>query len=136
MRNATRDITLYNYFWDAGEDRDKCKRTLISGASVFVQTQVNVGKEGLSSASVFTVRIPESSVHETYVTPKVFQKLAGKGGFFTLGKGDKIVLGNAPEEAPTAADLESAYGNDQVMTVTGVTDNRDKREPHWKVVGE
>lgn len=136
MRNANQVITLYNYFWNPDADRDECKRTLISGASVFAQTQVNVGKEGVSAASVYTIRIPECSVKETYVSPKQFQNLDGKDGFFTLGKGDKIVLGSAPEEAPTQGELESIYGGDQVMTITGVTDNRGKRESHWKVTGQ
>lgn len=136
MRNADKTITLYNYFTDAETGYDTCQRLQIDGASAFVQTQVNVSKEGLASASVYTLRISETSASAKYVTPKQFVELENKKGFFTLAKGDKIVLGIAEEETATPAYLESKYGNDQVMTITGVTDNRDKREPHWKVVGE
>lgn len=136
MRNADKVITLYNYFTDAETGYDTCQRVQIDGASTFVQTQVNVSKEGLASASVYTVRIPEMSVSPLYVTPRQFLELPDKSGYFTLSKGDKIVLGLAEEETATPAYLESKYGNDQVMTITGVTDNRDKREPHWKVIGE
>lgn len=136
MRNADKAITLYNYYTDTATGYDTSRRTVINGVSTFVQTQVNVSKEGLAAASVYTVRIPEKSVSEKYVTPKQYLELSDKSGYFTLSKGDKIVLGLAEEETATAAYLESKYGNDQVMTITGVTDNRDKREPHWKVVGE
>lgn len=136
MRNARKTITLYNYYADYSTGYDTCKRTVISGVSVFIQTQVNVSKDGLASASVCTIRIPASSVQEAYVTPKDFQKAENKSGIFTLAKTDKIVLGIAEEETPTSAHLESTYGNDHVMTITGVTDNLDKREPHWKVVCE
>lgn len=136
MRNADKTITLYNYFTDLETGYDTCKRVQIDGASTFVQTQVNVSKEGLSSASVYTIRIPEASVSAQYVTPKQFLELSDKTGYFTLAKGDKIVLGKAEEEDATSAYLENKYGNDQVMTITGVTDNLDKREPHWKVIGE
>lgn len=136
MRNADKTITLYNYYLDQQTGYDTCKRSQIDGVSTFVQTKVNVSKEGLASASVYTVRIPESSAEEQYVTPKQFLELDDKTGYFTLSKGDKIVLGVAEEETATPAYLESKYGNDQVMTITGVTDNRDKREPHWKVTGE
>lgn len=136
MRNAEKTITIYNYFTDVETGYDTCQRVQIDGVSTFVQTQVNVSKEGLASASVYTIRIPEESVSAKYVTPKQFLELADKTGHFTLSKGDKIVLGPAKEETATPAYLESKYGNDQVMTITGVTDNRDKLEPHWKVVGE
>lgn len=136
MRNADKTITLYNYFTEFETGYDTSRRTVVNGASAFVQTQVNVSKEGLAAASVYTIRIPEKSVAEKYVTPKQYLELPDKSGYFTLSKGDKIVLGLAEEETATAAYLESKYGNDQVMTVTGVTDNRDKQEPHWKVVGE
>lgn len=136
MRNADKTITLYNYFTDTETGYDTCQRLQIDGASAFVQTQVNVSKEGLASASVYTLRIPGTSVSANYVTPKQFVELESKKGFFTLAKGDKIVLGIAEEETATPAYLESKYGNDQVMTITGVTDNRNKREPHWKVIGE
>lgn len=136
MRNADKTITMYNYFTDVETGYDTCKRLQIDGVSTFVQTQVNVSKEGLAAASVYTIRIPETSVFAQYVTPKQFLELSDKTGYFTLSKGDKIVLGVAEEETATAAYLENKYGNDQVMTITGVTDNLDKREPHWKVVGE
>lgn len=136
MKNANQDITLYNYYLDQETGYDTCKRLYIQGVSTFVQTKVGVSKDGFASADVYTLRIPEESVTEKYVTPAQFDRLTDKTGCFTLKNGDKIVLGFASEETQTQAALESEYGNEQVLTIVSVTDNRDKRSPHWKVVGK
>lgn len=133
MRNADKTITLYNYFLDPDTGYDAVRRTLIVGVSAFCETRVNVEKEGLASADVYTLRIPAES-SPGYATSKEYAALSDKAGRWTLAKGDKIVFGVAEEENPRKADLEKRYDN--VVTITGVTDNRGKREPHWKVVGE
>lgn len=136
MKNAGKDITLYNYYLDPDTGYDACQRLYIQGVSAFVRTQVNVSKEGLAPADVYTVRIPEESVPAKYVPPKQFKELEDKTGYFTLAKADKIVLGLSEAKTPTPAYLESTYGNGRTLTITGVTDNRDKLAPHWKVTGE
>lgn len=136
MKNAEQYITLYNYYLDPVTGYDTCQRLYIQGVSAFAQTQVNVSKEGLASADVYTLRIPEATVTAQYATPKQFQAMEDKSGYFTLSEMDKIVLGYAKESTPTPAELQSAYGNGMVLTITGVTDNRGKRAPHWKVTGK
>lgn len=136
MKNATQDITLYNYYLDPATGYDTCQRLYLQGVSVFAQTKVEVSKDGLASADVYTLRIPETVATAQYVTPRQFQELEDKTGYFTLSEADKIVLGCAKEETPTPAQLESVYGNGMVMAITGVTDNRGKRAPHWKVTGK
>lgn len=134
MENALQSITLYNYYMDPDTGYDAVKRTFIPGVSVLAQTKVSVDKSGLSDASVFTILIPEESVKEVFLRPTAFAAQEDKAGFFTLGKGDKIVLGCAEEESPRQADLERRYGADYAVTIIGVTDNRGKRGGHWKVV--
>ncbi len=134
MRNADKEITLFNYFNDPVTGYDNCKRTHFKGASVFAQTQVNVDKDGLASADLYTIRIPEEAAEADYLRPGEFNQLEDKGNAFTLAKGDKVVLGHADDDNPRPGDLEKKYGNEFVVTVTGVTDNRGKREPHWKVI--
>ena len=136
MRNADKTVTLYNFYMDASTGYDTVQRVLLAGVSAFIQTQVSVDNDGLAAADLYTLRIPEASFPAEYVIPAQFASLTDKTGYFTFSKGDKIVLGVAPEEKPTAAQLEKTYGTEQVMTVTGVTDNRGKREPHIKVVGQ
>lgn len=133
MRNADKTITIYNYTQDPETGYDMAHRTQISGVSAFCETKVTVDKEGLMSADLYTVRIPEEAA-SGYATPKEFDALTDRTGRFTLAKGDKIVIGVADDENPRPGDLEKKY--DRVLTITGVTDNRGKREPHWKVIGE
>ena len=40
MKNATQDITLYNYYLDPVTGYDTCQRLYIQGVSVFAQTKV------------------------------------------------------------------------------------------------
>lgn len=133
VKNADKTITVYNFFLDPVTGYDVSKRTQIDGVSAFCQTKVNVSKDGMASADLFTIRIPEE-VAPGYAPPKEFATLTDKTGRFTLAKGDKIVIGVATEEAPTQSNLEKKY--DTVVTITGVTDNRGKHSPHWKVTGE
>ena len=137
MKNAVRDITLYNYYRDTSpeEEHDTCSRLYISGVSVFCENGVNADKEGFSSSSVYTVRIPENSVKAKYAEPFEFDSLGDKEGYFTLREGDRIVLGMSGEKAPSRARLEELYGRN-VLVITGVTDNRGKRAPHYKVMGK
>ena len=136
MRNADKEITLFN-FYPSQEDPNifLSKRTNISGASVFAQTKVVVYKDGLHAANVYTIRIPESTV-PNYLPPANFKELSDMSDAFTLAPKDKIVLCYADDENTTEAALEDKYGRDYVVTITGVTDNRGKLEPHWKVIGE
>lgn len=113
MRNADKEITLYNYYLDPDTGYDTCERHFIQGVSVFGTLAVNVSKEGFVAADVYTVRIPAAC------------------GEFTFKEGDVIVVGRADEENPRPAELEEKY---TTLTVVSCTDNRGKRAPHWKVV--
>ena len=78
MKNAEKTITLYNYTQDVATGYDMAHRTVIYGVSAFCQTKVTVGDEGLMSADMFTLRIPENAPCAAYVTPKQFAALADK----------------------------------------------------------
>ena len=114
MKNAGQAITLYNYFLDPETGYDTCTRAYIRGVSVFGKAEVSVTKEGFVSADVYTVRVPTAC------------------GEYTFRAGDVIVAGEAVEERPSRAELEEKYP--VVLTVVSCTDNREKREGHWKVV--
>lgn len=133
MRNADRTITLYNFALEAETGYSVSFRTVIGGVSVHQQLQVSVDSSGMSSADKTTIRIPLEAAEGTYVRPIVYAALEDKTGFWTLAHGDKIVIGLADEQSPTKGEIEKRYGNEYCVTVIGVTDNRDKREPHWKV---
>lgn len=136
MRNADRTITLYNYILDRETSYDVAVRHVLTGVSVHSVTKVNVDKNGMASADETVIRIPVTATHEAYIRPSAYQAEPDIDGFFTLKKGDKIVLGLADEESPTPSEIENKYGADFCVSIIGVTDNRDKREPHWKVTCE
>lgn len=114
MRNADKEITLYHYLPDPETGYDKSVRYFIQGVSVFGTTAVSVGKEGFSSADVYTIRVPEER------------------GEFPFQEGDVIVVGRAEEESPRRGELKKKYP-DSLMVVS-CTDNRGKFGSHWKVV--
>ena len=120
MKHAEQEITLYSFSEDRETGYETGRRLFLSGVSVFNQTKTNVEKDRLSAANLITIRIPEEIVFQP----------------FPLKTGDVIVLGNVPEENPSRGQLLKQYGGDRVVTVTGVTDNRGGRQPHWKVVGK
>lgn len=134
MENAMQSITLYNYYMDPQTGYDRVKRTVITGVSVLAQTKVSVDKNGMASADSFTIRIPVESVKAEFLRPAAFSGAENKDGYFTLAKGDKIVLGFAAEEDPRPATLEQRYGSEYAVTIIGVTDNRWKNGGHWKVM--
>lgn len=113
MRHAEQTVTLYNYALDGATGYDACTRHIIAGVSVFGKTEVRVDKDGLHAADLYTIRVPESC------------------GAFNFRPGDVIVLGAAKDENPRPAELKAKY---HAVTVVGCTDNRGKREGHWKVV--
>lgn len=115
MKNARHTITLYTHRMDSETGYDLWSGQVFQGVSVFGSTAVSVSKDGFGAADVYTVRVPESA------------------GEFSCHAGDLIVLGEAMEPDPRPANLEKKY---QTLTVVGCTDNRGKREPHWKVIAK
>ena len=75
MRNAGKTITLYSHSLDPETGYDVWSGQVIKGVSVFGTTAVSVGSDGLASADVYTIRVPESC------------------GEFLFQEGDLIVLG-------------------------------------------
>lgn len=115
MKNADQTITLYSHSMDPDTGYDVWTGQVITGVSVFGSTAVNVNKDGFAAADVYTIRVPE------------------KCGEFVFREGDLIVLGESNEQNPRPADLEAKY---PTLTVVGCTDNRGKREGHWKVTAK
>lgn len=136
MQNCDRTITLYNYTYDPETQYDVAHRHVLAGVSVHSVTKVNVDKSGMAAADQTTIRIPVSATREEYLRPMAYAEAPIVQGYFTLAHGDKIVLGLADEENPLPSVIEKKYGSEFCVTIIGVTDNRDKREPHWKVVCE
>ena len=137
------DLTVYNARYNDELGYDEYKRTTVYGVHWYSQMLSSVGSAGLSSAEVFTARIPDEAVPEynkTYKSPKEWKalELEDVAAHFTFQKGDKIVRGATDFEVTgsaghTWADIEKNF--DEVFTITGYSDNRQGGTPHIKVVG-
>lgn len=106
------DCTIYSRTMDPATGYSVWKRQYIPQCWWFEDNQSTVTTEGLRSASVLTVRIPDMSV--------------------AVKRDDYIVKGNCPVEMRTVKDLESyAY-----YRVTKANYNMFGGCRHIKVVGE
>ncbi len=134
MKKADQKITLFNSTLDPVTGYQQYPSTIFNGVSVYSQTQVNVDKEGLSSADLYTIRIPVGSTESKYLRPVDYKSSEDNTGHFTFNPGDVIVLGEVYDENPRPGELEKKYGRDYAVTIIGVTDNRFGSAPHWKVL--
>ena len=137
MKLCNDTITIYNHYTDATTRYQVFVPTVINGVHWYGSNQAAVTNDGLLSADQYTIRIPIEAYFNSsiYVTPKEYENLTNKTGYFTLAHGDVIVKGNHVETGANAkpAYLDKTYDN--VVTIISVTDNRTApNAPHWRVV--
>lgn len=130
------DITLYNHYYDKDTRLDKWHRTVIYGVHFYVDHKVSVGDNGLNSADVYKIRIPEDSDYQgAYVSEDEWialgQNVSGK---WTLQSDDIVVLGESDLDIERPAQLKEA--GKRYCKVTSWSDNRFGGLPHWRIGGE
>ncbi|MBO4543881.1 MAG: hypothetical protein J5725_11965 [Bacteroidales bacterium] len=130
-------ITVYNRYTDATTRYQVYIPTVISNVHWFGTNKTNPTNDGLVSAKEYIIRIPIEAdfSNNSYASPKEYEKLTTKTGYFTLAEGDIIVKGKVVETGQNAkpAYLHSNY--DDVVTIISVTDSRTApNAPHWRVV--
>ena len=136
MKECNKTITVFNKRQDPTTGYDAYYPTVITGVSFYSEISSNVSDEGLRAANIFTIRIPVDADFsgKSYVSPVDYKASLTPASVFTLDNGDTIVEA-AVTTSKTPAELQELYG--EVVTILGVTDNRDRRcAPHWKVVGK
>lgn len=126
------DITLYNHYYDKDTRLDKWHRTVIRGVHFYVDHKVSVGDNGLNSADVYKIRIPEDADYQgAYVSEDEWialgQNVSGK---WTLQSDDLVVLGECDLDIDRPAQLK------RYCKVTSWSDNRFGGLPHWRIGGE
>lgn len=134
MKECKKIVTVFNARMDADGGYDVYYPTIIRNVSVFLQVASEVTLSGLNAANKVTVRIPIDADFsgKQYVKPVEYAS-ADPATAFTLKQGDVIVEAEETEQL-NPVQLKAKYG--QVITILGVTDNRDRpRAKHWKVVG-
>lgn len=105
------DITIYNREYDPETRLDSWKRVYVPEAWWYKNEKASITTNGLKSADVYTIRIPDTSI--------------------TLKKDDYIVKGNCNVAMETVKDLD---GLDKTR-VTSVNYNTFGGNPHIKAVG-
>ena len=104
--------TIYSRKHNPSSDYDEWERQYVPKCKWYENTKSNITTNGLKSADVLTVRIPNLSV--------------------SVKKGDVIIKGPCDIEMQTVKDLAGI----EYFKVTGANYNTFGRNPHIKVVGE
>lgn len=104
------DCTIYSRIPDPSTGCDKWQRQYVEECWWFLNTKSEITENGLRTADILTVRIPDLSV--------------------IVKKGDYILKGNCEIEMQTVKDLPEG----QYFKVTGANYNSFGGEPHIKVV--
>lgn len=105
------DITIYSRKYDPETRLDTWVKTYISKAWWYKNEKSSVTTDGLKSADVYTIRIPDTSV--------------------SVKKDDYIVKGKCNVKMETVKDLEGL----EKTKATSVNYNTFGENPHIKVVG-
>lgn len=105
------DITIYNREYDPETRLDSWKRVYVPEAWWYKNEKASITTNGLKSADVYTIRIPDTSI--------------------TLKKDDYIVKGNSNVAMETVKDLDGL----EKTRVTSVNYNTFGGNPHIKAVG-
>lgn len=105
------DITIYNREYDPETRLDSWRRVYVPEAWWYKNEKASITTDGLKSADVYTIRIPDTSI--------------------TLKKDDYIVKGNCNVAMETVKDLDGL----EKARVTSVNYNTFGGNPHIKAVG-
>lgn len=134
MKLANDTITVYNSYTDNIKKYKHYIPTVIRGVHWYGTVKAQPTNSGLVSASEYTIRVPEDAdFGATYVSPKTYEKLEDKTGYFTFAKGDTIVHGEIVVPDARPSELQEKY--DDVVTIISVTDNMTSpNASHYKVV--
>lgn len=117
------DITILNRVYDPEERLDKWKATFIENVSFYSDTKVNLDSNGLTTADVYKMRIPD---YEGYVPAEEY---TGKKDTWTIQIDDYIVKGKLNKEVTRPAELVNK------IRIYSFSDNRRGVSPHLRVGG-
>ena len=133
MKLCCETITVFNSRMAENTGFDEYAATVISGVSWHNTIASSVIMSGLKATDSCVIRIPTNADFsgKSFVSPQDYD-MSDPASSFTLRNGDIIVRGTASGSVKPA-ELHKQY---EAITILGVTDNRrNRRSPHWKVVG-
>lgn len=104
-------VTVYNAHTDPKTRAQTLYRTVLTGVSWHRTCETAVAADGLKSANVIHINVPEraDAQGKQYLPWRVWGALSedGKAGAWTLREGDLIVRGACELDSPRAADLRT-----------------------------
>lgn len=132
---ANADITLYNHHYNKDTRLDDWQRTVIYGVHFYVDNKVNLGDEGLNSADVYKIRIPEDAeCNRAYLPEDKYAAADDTEAYWTLQNGDYVVRGECLLDIEKPSDIKQV--RTQYCKITSWSDNRFGGLPHWRIGGE
>lgn len=128
------DITIYNKYYDATQDREVYQRTTIEGVHFEENKAVKLQNQGLVSDDKVLICIPfDAKASRAYVRPVLFDRADDKTQYFTLKEGDRVIKGLQTYEVQT--NMKELDGQFEVFTITNVDtcDYGRAIMQHWEV---
>lgn len=129
MRLADDALTLFIPYYDDGELQ--YQKQVIYGVSWHQSNKAAITTEGLKSADVVNVRIPEEAFPAEYVR---YASFLPDDGTFALHEGMPVCRGDVEASGLIPASLIDDYGRECVKTLVSFTENLRGREPHLRLV--
>ena len=129
MNMCSETITIFIPYNDDGEQA--YERQVIRGVSWHQTNKVAMTADGLKSADVVNVRIPEVSFPAEYVRYALFLP---DDGTFALHEGMPVCRGDVEASGRIPSSLIDDYGRECVKTLVSFTENLRGREPHLRLV--
>lgn len=128
------DMTIYSQKIDPKTKFAIYIPTQIQNVYWYTDQRMEVDQNGVHSACVYKVRIPEESVsHLNYTDFLTWNSLDDANGYWTIQKGDIVVKGLVDDEISAASDLFKKYS--QVFRINTYSDNRIGGLPHFRIGG-
>ena len=126
--------TIYNKYIDSS-GVEKWQRTVLEGVFWDGVQSANYKKTGLENADTILLIIPKSvRSMNAYKSPKQWQALQTKSGYFTIASGDTVIKGNVTHQViKSSKELEQFDDCHKVTKVDykGFGSDLD----HWEVGG-
>ena len=138
------DITLFNARYDANTRTEVFIPTRINGASYYESEGVSANDGVWTNQSIYKLRVPliGSEIGKEYLPERKYRKAENADGYWTIRKGDFILLTLLDNEKENYTGKEIAKISEELglklITVTEYADNTVRGSDivkHWRIGG-
>ena len=138
------DITLFNARYDANTRTEVYVPTRIRGVSYYESEGISASDGVWTNRSIYKIRVPliGSEIGKEYLPERKYRKAENADGYWTIRKGDFILLALLDTEKETYTSKEIAEISEKqglkLITVTEYADNTVRGSDivkHWRIGG-